>query len=411
MLIGGLRIWTACRRPFRAPAGYRLGFRQLQAPRAAQRRGCHARALKVSAGPRWSRIHWTGTHGPPDGAQSPQAATGSMYGVGASPRRSPWWSGREGLCDAREACPGSRVGDQHGGRCAPTSEGRARGRWRGRRRGPETIFMALGTIAPSARGRSPRASPERGVRMLDTPCPVARRARRRYPDHHGGRPEGRLRKRSAPVRGDGRQDHPSMRRRAPARSPRPATQIITGVGVASLAEAQFSPARVASIPPRFARCCWVAWPTAASSSTMASAWSIVFAPGFKSWMHLKDMRIVLSEGPRCGSPAERGRCRAALFGDVGQRAWRRGFGRDAQALRAMSGGSDATCGGAMRVGFVGLGAMGRPMAENLLRRVCGERVGAPPGSAAPAGGRRRPAKHRIGGNGGAVRGRGLDGHQ
>ena len=90
------------------------------------------------------------------------------------------------------------------------------------------------------------------------------------------------------------------------------------------------------------------------------------APGFKSWMHLADMRIVLQRGPsrrrfplpsapRPAQPTRR--CR--------QWAYEEDSVAMLQALRGDDGGSDDM--GRNESRFVGLGAMGRPMAENLLR--------------------------------------------
>ena len=58
--------------------------------------------------------------------------------------------------------------------------------------------------------------------------------------------------------------------------------------------------------------------------------------------------------------------------------------------------------GTMRVGFVGLGAMGRPMAENLLRAGFGGERGRAARRVRRRWCRGGPAKHGIGGNGGAV---------
>ena len=119
-------------------------------------------------------------------------------------------------------------------------------------------------------------------------------------------------------------------------------QIITGVGVASLAEA-FNFARKSGVDPAAVR--QVLLGGLANSRILEHHGQRMvdrnFAPGFKSWMHLKDMRIVLSEGHALQVPLPSAAAAAQLYSAMSGS----GLGEEdsvamLKLFEAMSGGSD-----------------------------------------------------------------------
>ena len=74
-----------------------------------------------------------------------------------------------------------------------------------------------------------------------------------------------------------------------------------------------------------------------------------FKPGFKAWMHQKDMNIVMQEAHRLGLAAQQRRHGPALQMPWWAVAWARGFRH--RRLKLL----ESPSGNEVRVGFVGLG--------------------------------------------------------
>ena len=94
-------------------------------------------------------------------------------------------------------------------------------------------------------------------------------------------------------------------------------QILTGVGVLAVAEAFNFAAQSGVNPPVCARRCSAASPTRASSRTMRQRMlDRNFQPGFKAWMHQKDLRIVMEEAHRLGLMLPAAAATAQLFNAI-----------------------------------------------------------------------------------------------
>ena len=161
------------------------------------------------------------------------------------------------------------------------------------------IMVDMSTIAPTAARRIAAALAERGVRMLDAPV-------------SGGEPGAIAGKLTIMVGGEESAFDtvtPLFRAMGGAityigesgagQVAKACNQVITGVGVASVAEA-LNFARHSGVDPVAVR--EVLTAGLANSRILENHGARMldrnFAPGFKSWMHLKDMRIVLDEAHR-----------------------------------------------------------------------------------------------------------------
>lgn len=163
---------------------------------------------------------------------------------------------------------------------------------------PGTIFVDMSTIAPSvARSISVRLA-DRGVSMLDAPVSggEAGAIAGSLTIMVGG-PEMAFRKALPLFEAMGGKTTHIDEKAGAGQVAKACNQIITGVGVASLAEA-LNFARKSGVDPAAVR--QVLMGGLANSRILENHGKRMvernFAPGFKSWMHLKDMRIVLSEG-------------------------------------------------------------------------------------------------------------------
>lgn len=209
--------------------------------------------------------------------------------------------------------------------------------------GPQTIFVDMSTIAPSAARSIASRLAERGVRMLDAPVSGG----------EAGAIAGTL---TIMVGGPkaafesvlplfeamgGKTTHIDEKAGA-GQVAKACNQIITGVGVASLAEA-FNFARKSGVDPAAVR--QVLLGGLANSRILEHHGQRMvdrnFAPGFKSWMHLKDMRIVLSEGHALQVPLPSAAAAAQLYSAMSGS----GLGEEdsvamLKLFEAMSGGSD-----------------------------------------------------------------------
>ncbi len=159
-------------------------------------------------------------------------------------------------------------------------------------------------------------------------------------------------------------------------------QILTGVGVVALAEAC-----------NFSRKSGVDFAPVREALLGGFAWSKIlehhggrmvernFKPGFKAWMHQKDLRTVMTEAHRLGVMLPTAAAAMQIFNAiVGSGMGEEDSVAALKLFENMSGGATAAmptsaapaqaspaAKTSLKIGFIGLGTMGQPMTEHLLR--------------------------------------------
>lgn len=165
-------------------------------------------------------------------------------------------------------------------------------------------------------------------------------------------------------------------------------QIVTGVGVLAVAEA-FNFAQQSAVDPAKVRDALLGG--FAYSKVLENQGQRMlernFKPGFKAWMHQKDLRIVMEEAYRMGLMLPSAAAAAQAFNAVvgcgmgeddsismlrllEQMSSATGTGtspKSAGMPPAAAGASEAAAGKRLSIGFIGLGTMGNPMVGHLLK--------------------------------------------
>ena len=180
---------------------------------------------------------------------------------------------------------------------------------------PDAIFIDMSTIAPSAARSISARLAERGVCMRDAPVSggEAGAIAGTLTIMVGG-PEAAFRKALPLFEAMGGKITHIDEKPGAGQVAKACNQVITGVGVASLAEA-LNFARSSGVDLAAVR--QVLMGGLANSRILENHGQRMvardFAPGFKSWMHLKDMRIVLSEGHALHVPLPTAAAAAQLY--------------------------------------------------------------------------------------------------
>lgn len=250
------------------------------------------------------------------------------------------------------------------------------------------IVIDMSTIAPTAAQALARRLAERGITMLDAPVSGGERGaiEATLTIMAGG--EAAAYAKAKPLFEAMGKTVSLIGPAGAGQVAKACNQIVTGVGVAAVAEAF-----------NFARCHGVAVARVREALLGGFAYSAILEnhgarmvagddqPGFKAWMHRKDMHIVLDEAHRLGvalpaSAAAAQSFNAMVGSGLGERDSVAMLGLLARLSGAAGGPAKATAAAttneaaAMRkgaevtkvtkVGFIGLGVMGVPMVRRLL---------------------------------------------
>ena len=185
---------------------------------------------------------------------------------------------------------------------------------------PGLIYVDMSTIAPDAARRIARSLAERGVSMLDAPVSGGEvgAVNATLTIMVGG--DAVAYEKALPVFQCMGRSVTLIGASGAGQVAKACNQILTGVGVAMVAEA-LNFARASGVDAAKVREAMLGG--FAGSKVLENHGQRMldrnFKPGFKAWMHRKDIRIVLAEAERMGIPAPTSLAAAGLFDELVKR--------------------------------------------------------------------------------------------